>query len=155
MFIDQLCRMIGILETFIRIFVGCLATFEVNRLGRLVLTLPLSMWCVGRINSVISYSQFGNFAFFDVCRFGFVFDDFVFEFAEWDILRVKVGLNFVFFGSLLKCEFDSVGRTFYAICGNFERNFFAHYFLLVLRENRVFIEDYVTTPVQFSILRVP
>ena len=128
-FVDQLCWMIAMLGTFIGSFVGCLAPC----LGfqRLVLTLPLSMWCVGRINSVISYSQFGNFAFFDVCRFGFVFDDFVFEFAEWDILRVKVGLNFVFFGSLLKCEFDSVGRTFYAICGNFERNPFAHYFLLV------------------------
>ena len=63
MFIDQLCRMIGILETFIRIFVGCLATFEVNRLGRLVLTLPLGLWCVGRIDSFISDSRYGNFAF--------------------------------------------------------------------------------------------
>ena len=90
-----------------------------------------------------------------MCQCNFVFDGFVFEFAEWTIFRVGIGRNFIFFGSLLKCEFDSVGRTFYAICGDFERNIFAHYFLLVPRENRVFIEDYVTASDQFPILRVP
>ena len=50
---------------------------------------------------------------------------------------------------------QQVGRAFYAICGNFERNLLAHYFLLVPRESRVFIEDYLTASNQFSMLRVP
>ena len=59
--------------------------------------------------NILSMKMVGNFAFFDVCRFGFVFDDFVFEFAEWTIFRVGIGLDFVFFGSLSRCEFSVVG----------------------------------------------
>ena len=54
-----------------------------------------------------------------MCRFGFVFDGFVFEFAEWDVLCVEIGLNFVFFGFLSKCEFGSMGQAFYTIYGDF------------------------------------
>ena len=78
--------------------------------------MVLSLWCVGRIDSIVSDSRYG----------------FVFEFVEWTIFRVGIGQNFVFFGSLSKCEFGSVGRVFYAICGDFERNLFAHYFQLVM-----------------------
>ena len=105
--------MIGILGAFIKSFVGCLGpyegfrrwmvippTFEINGLGRLVSTLPLTLWCVGRIDSVVSDSCLGSFAFFYVCRFGFVFDGFVFEFAEWTVFRVGIDQNFVFFSSL-------------------------------------------------------
>ena len=67
-----------------------------------------------------------------------------------DHFCVGINRNFIFFGSLSRCEFGSVGRPFYAIYGDFERNLFAHYFLLVLWENRVFIEDYITTSDQIS-----
>ena len=58
-------------------------------------------------STVVSDSHFGNFSFFNVCRFGFVF-----EFAKWIIFRVEIGRNFVFYGSLSKWELGSVGRTF-------------------------------------------
>ena len=77
--------------------------FEINGFGRLVLTLPLSLWCVGLIDLGVSDSHLGNFAFLDVCQFGFVLDGFVFEFIEWIVFRVGIGRNFIFFGSLSKC----------------------------------------------------
>ena len=101
---------------------------EINGLGRLISTFPLSPSGVGEIDSNVA----GIFAFFYVSRFSFVFDGFVFQFAECTIFCVAIGGNFVFFGSLSRCEFGSVGRPFYAIYGDFERNLFAHYFLLVL-----------------------
>ena len=73
-----------------------------------------------------------------------------FEFGERTIFRVGISQDFVFFGT-----FSAVGRPFYAIFGDVEGNPFAHYFLLVPRENRVFIEDYIITSDQFPILRVP
>ena len=150
-------------RTIIKSFVGCLAPcvgfrrwmvippmLEINGLGRLVSTLPLSLWCVGRIDFVVSDSHFGNFAFFGVCRFGFVFDGFVFELGERTNFRVEISLDFVFFGA-----FSAVGRPFYVVFGDFKGNPFAHYFLLVPRENRVFIEDYVATSNQSPVLCVP
>ena len=70
-------------------------------------------------------------AFFDMSRFGFLFDGFVFEFAEWTSFRVGIGRDFVFFGLLSRREFGSAGRPFYAVSGSFERNLFVQYFLLV------------------------
>ena len=54
-------------------------TLEINGLGQLVSNFPLSLWSVGRIDSIVSNSRYGNFAFFAVSRFGFVFDGFVLE----------------------------------------------------------------------------
>ena len=110
---------------------------------------------VGRIDSLVSDSHYGSFAFLDVSRFGFVFDGFVFEFTEWTIFRVGIGLDFVFFGSLSRCEFGAVGRPFYAVFGNFKGNPFVHYFLLLPREKRVSIEDYVVASDQSPVLWVP
>ena len=105
--------------------------FGINCRSRLAPALPLSLRCFDEVDSVCFDSHLVDFAVLDSCQFGFVFDDFVFEFAEWTIFRVGIGRNFVFFGSLLKCEFGSVGQAFYPICGDFKRNLFAHYFLLV------------------------
>ena len=85
---------------------------EINGLGRLVSILPLSVRCIGRIDSVVSDSRYGSFAFFDLSRFGFVFDGFVFKFVEWIIFRAGISWNFIFCGSLLKCEIGSMGWTF-------------------------------------------
>ena len=79
MFFDQLCWLVNMLGTIIRSLVRCVAPcvgfrrwmvilpiLEINGLGRLISTLPLTLWCVGRIASVVSDSRYGNFAFFDV-----------------------------------------------------------------------------------------
>ena len=100
---------------------------DINVHGRLVSTSPRSLACVGWIDSVVSNSRYGSVSLFDVSQFGFVFDDFVFELGERTIFHVGINLDLVFFG-----VFSLVGRPYYAVCGNFERNLFAHYFLLVL-----------------------
>ena len=92
-----------------------LPMLEIKGLGRLDSTLPLSLWCVAWINSVVSDSRCAKFPFFDVSQLSFVFDGFVFEFAEWTIFRVRIDRNFVFFCFLLRCEFGLVGRPFYSI----------------------------------------
>ena len=109
---------------------------EISDHDRLVLTSPLSLGCIGWIDSVSSNPLYGIVALFDVSRFGFVFDDFVFELGERTIFRVGISEDFIFFGAS-----NAVGRPFYVIFGDFKGNPFAHYFLQVLREDRVFIED--------------
>ena len=84
---------------------------------------------------------------FHVSRFGFVFDVFLFELGERTIWCGRINLDLIFFGA-----FRVVHRPFYAVFGDFEGNPFAHYFLLVSRENGVFIEDYVTALDQFLVL---
>ena len=127
---------------------------EINGHGRLVLTSPLSLGCVGWIDSVVSKSHYGIVALFDVTRFGFVFNGFIFYLGERTSFRVEISLDFVFFGA-----FSVVGQPFYAVFGNFKGNPFAHYFLLVPRENRVFMEDYIVasdqSPVPWSHSRYP
>ena len=95
--------------------------------GRLVSTSPLSLGCVGWIDCIGSNSLYGIVALFDMSRFDFVFDDFFFELGERTIIRVGISLDFIFFGA--------VGRPFYVVFGDFKGNPFAHYFLLVPREN--------------------
>ena len=52
---------------------------EINGHGRLFLTLHFSLGCIGWIDSVNSNSLYGIVALFDMSRFSFFFDDFVFE----------------------------------------------------------------------------
>ena len=66
---------------------------DINGHGRLLSTLPLSLGCVGWIDSVVSNSRYDSVALFDMSRFGFVFDYFVFEFGEWTIFRVRISLT--------------------------------------------------------------
>ena len=61
----------------------------------------------------------------------------------------------VVFGCLLKGNFGLVGRSFHGICVDFKGELLAHDFLLVLRENEVFIKDYITTLDQFLVLWIP
>ena len=53
--------------------------------------------CFGQVgsisfDSVVSDSRYDNFAFLNVSRFGFLFDDFVFEFGERTIFHVGINL---------------------------------------------------------------
>ena len=130
MFVDQLCWLVGMLGTIIRIFVGCLGPcvgfrrwviipplLDINGHGGLISTSLLGLGCVGWIESVISNSRYGSIALFDVSQFGFVFDDFVFELGERAIFRVGIGLDFIFFSA-----FSVVGRSFYTVFGDFKGN---------------------------------
>ena len=65
---------------------------DINVHGRLVSTSPRSLACVGWIDSVVSNSCYGSVPLFDVSRFGFLFDDFVFEFGERTIFHVGINL---------------------------------------------------------------
>ena len=45
--------------------------------------------------------------FFDSCRFGFIFDGFFFEFADWIAFQVGIGRYIVVFGSLRTSAADT------------------------------------------------
>ena len=127
----------------------------INCLSRLASALLPSLRCCGRVDSIsfdsLNFdSHLVDFAVFNSCLFGFVF-----EFDIWAFFRFGFGGDFIFFGCLSKCYFGSVGQSFYDVSIDFEGELFPHYFLLVSRENGVFIEDYLTTPDQFPILWIP
>ena len=82
---------------------------EISRHGQLVSTSPLSL-CRFQL-------ALWHCFLFDVSRFGFVFDDFVFELGERAIFRVGIGLDFIFFSA-----FSVVGRSFYTVFGDFKGN---------------------------------
>ena len=98
---------------------------EIHGHGRLISTSPLSLGCVGWIDSIVFSSHYGSIAVFDMSRFGFVFDDFVFEFGKRTISCVGISLDFVFFGA-----FSAVRRPFFVVFGDFEGNLFALIFCL-------------------------
>ena len=149
---DQLCWSIGISWTIcIRSLVRCPAP----RLGfrRCLVVLPCGC------RRLFSDLSLGDFAFIDPCRFGCVFEDFVFEFDDRTCCRFSVGRevgSLLEFDCLSSLRFGPLGRSFYDNVVIFEGYLLTNCFLLVpLREDRVFIEDYVAAPDQFPVLRVP
>ena len=81
--------------------------FGINCRSRLAPALPLSLRCFDEVDFVCFDSHLVDFTVFDSCRFGFVFDGFFFEFADWIAFQVGIGRYFVVFGSLLKRYLDS------------------------------------------------
>ena len=88
---------------------------EISGHGRLVSSSLLSLECIGWINSIGSNSLYGIVALFDVNLFGFVFDSFVFELGERTIFRVRISLDFVFFGAFSVFSSIIESKSFYSL----------------------------------------